>query len=430
MRALVRRLDSEHRSFIGGTAALMLFAGSGQLIYLLALPAISRIYSASDFGVFTIYMAILNMAAPVANLKLERALYSADDGERRDLVLATSLVVSAMMAALLGLMSYVVLGLGFITQASSFNVIVDFLPAGILLSALWDVTTAWAVKFGQVKTLAAARFAQPVVMAVCHLSMGWLGWGWHALLGGSVMAYAAYAGIILLRPTNWRSLRRLGRFKLREIAQQAYSEREFAIYSMPSQLVLVALTNLPQILVGIIFGRTAAGHFGLAYRIVAAPPQILCIPLSNMLTTYLSDASRSKRRSMILLVPAIAFLFVSLPLVALAVLAPLLSGVVFPASWTEVSAYIQILAILSAMQAIVQPFYETYGVLRRQRQGLMFSIIRLPLVLVGLLLPAYLGYSDVIAVAAMSGGSIFGLFLMFIDALRAALSTTGSRGGM
>ena len=77
----------------------------GQLTFVLALPLLSRLFTPADFGLFTVYLSIVNICGPIAGLKFDSALYGASsrDQARQILALAivTILVLSLCAAAVL-----------------------------------------------------------------------------------------------------------------------------------------------------------------------------------------------------------------------------------------------------------------------------------------------------------------------------------------
>ncbi|MET0709648.1 MAG: hypothetical protein ABWY82_22805 [Tardiphaga sp.] len=68
----------------------------GQLTIFASIPLLTRLYSPSDFGVFTIYLGIVNILAAIAALRLDGSLYVV--AERRQAHAALKLVLSVITA--------------------------------------------------------------------------------------------------------------------------------------------------------------------------------------------------------------------------------------------------------------------------------------------------------------------------------------------
>jgi len=59
---------------LAGLLNLVGGSGASQIILLLTMPAISYLYSPSDFGVFAIFTSFLTILIPFATLRFEKAV--------------------------------------------------------------------------------------------------------------------------------------------------------------------------------------------------------------------------------------------------------------------------------------------------------------------------------------------------------------------
>ncbi|TKB74974.1 MAG: lipopolysaccharide biosynthesis protein, partial [Mesorhizobium sp.] len=60
----------------GGVSAMAI---AGQLTLVAAIPVLARLYSPADFGIFTIYLSIVNILGAIAALRFEASLYGVKD---------------------------------------------------------------------------------------------------------------------------------------------------------------------------------------------------------------------------------------------------------------------------------------------------------------------------------------------------------------
>ena len=76
-------------------SVLLVSAGTGlaQLLNVLVSPIITRIYTPEDYGILTVYMALLGMLTIVSSLKYESAIAIADDDEKAINILALSIFI-------------------------------------------------------------------------------------------------------------------------------------------------------------------------------------------------------------------------------------------------------------------------------------------------------------------------------------------------
>jgi hypothetical protein len=125
----------------------------GQASFVIALPVLSRLYTPSDFGLFTIYLSIVNIGGPIVGLKFESALYAARTKQEAGITLALSVltitIMSGVPAVALFIFSRQLMG----TLNPGAQWIAWYLPFGLLLAGMWSASSAWAVKSEAISTL-------------------------------------------------------------------------------------------------------------------------------------------------------------------------------------------------------------------------------------------------------------------------------------
>ena len=66
-------------SLIRTAAGVSALAIIGQLTIVAAIPVLTRLYSPEDFGIFTIYLSIVNILGAIATLRFASSLYVVED---------------------------------------------------------------------------------------------------------------------------------------------------------------------------------------------------------------------------------------------------------------------------------------------------------------------------------------------------------------
>ncbi len=420
IRRILSRFDADHGRFFRGAFLLTALTAFGQLSYPLALPIIGHLYTVEAFGVFTIYMAIVNISSPLISGRFEGALYSSETDRNKALQLRLTLSVAFIGMVFWTLSFLVAQQFMSAEQAAIAQQMTLYVPIGMLLNAGWDIATAWAVRGGYLQRLSYARMIQPITLTVSHLGFGLLGLGTDGLLLGSVLSYLIYVGIIFAPRSNWPLYALMREFSRADVVKLAKEEHHFPLYLAPSQLLTLLIANFPQLMIGFLFGQAAAGLYGLAYRLVAAPVQIVCMPLGNALTSHMASRDKAPRMSMVYLTIMIAFALVSLPVLVIGLAAPWIVSWILPDKWAGLDAYIFILAFGSAAQALAVPFYESYSLFRQQKMKLLIDIGRVLAVAGALFIPFALHYSVLPTVWCLTAVSALGFLFITQDASRRA----------
>lgn len=353
------------------TINLSALTAAGQFSFVLALPILSRLYTPADFGLFTVYLSLVNICGPIAGLKFESGLYAARTRRDARLTLALSLITMASVATMgffaLPAIASRLPGL----DPASAGIAARMTAVGILFSGTWSLSSAWAIRRDAMPALGVARFAQPTAMTILQVAAGLLFPSGVALVVAHLMSHVGYTtylfsrtlgrrDLVALRPRFWPALRRHARANAR-----------FPMFLAPAQVATLMVSNLPPVLLSAIYGAAIAGHCGVAYRIVAAPLTVVSLPLGAVVVGAASRAARfADIRPLALKAFAAALVVVAVPLLALAVLAPSLAGAALGPAWAVTGQIIAPFAILGAAQAMAAPFSELTSVYRMQ--GLRF----------------------------------------------------------
>ena len=119
----------------------------GALIGLAATPALSRIYSPSDFGVLGIYAAALSLFSVVATLRYDRAIPGCV-GERQAASLLVVALGTIIATSAICLVLVVTGAIGLIVTGAREHVrlLAWALPLGMIGSATYETLTLWMVR--------------------------------------------------------------------------------------------------------------------------------------------------------------------------------------------------------------------------------------------------------------------------------------------
>jgi lipopolysaccharide/colanic/teichoic acid biosynthesis glycosyltransferase/O-antigen/teichoic acid export membrane protein len=376
--ALTRSMGPLARKTIG----LSVLTAAGQLTFVMALPLISRLYTPADFGFFTVYLSIVNIAGPVVGLKFESAIYATRTRREASQALGLALVTMAAVSAT-ALLAIPILARLVGPLSRSLQSIGLILPAGILLTGLWSASSAWAIKADAIETLAIARFVQPAMMTGVQLAVGLVDpTGW-SLVVGHLVSHFAYSTLVFSRTLTRADLQALVRSRWRSLAPLIQLHRHFPLYVLPAQVSILMAANLPPILLSLVYGAEIAGYCGLAYRIIAAPLAIVALPLGAVFTSVATRTTNSNvARVLARKVLIVSVLAAAAPMLLFGLTAPLLAGTVLGTRWMLTGRIVAAFALLGAGQALAAPFNEITSIYRHQ--GLRFMIEALSAALVAL----------------------------------------------
>jgi O-antigen/teichoic acid export membrane protein len=401
----LRRLARQAIGLSGLTAA-------GQATYLLALPLLSRLYSPADFGLFTVYLSVVNISGPLIGLRFASALYSATD--RSDARINMRLLLTTLFVMTLvtnGLVTFCSERLGGET-GHTIQAMLAFLPFGMFLTGLWDCATAWAIYSNSIRTLAIARFTQPFTLTVLQVIFGLMHLPATFLLVAHIGSYTAYAAVVFTRTISREDVAGIIGAPIRKIVAKARADIKFPLYAMPSGLTALLIHNLPPLLMSSWFGTDVAGQYGVAYRVVAGPLAVICMPLGNIFTR---EASHSRDpaalRTVTRFVAVTGLITVAIPVLIFGFFAPYLATFALGPRWDLAGRVAAALSVMGAAQALASPFFEVASIYRRQEVRFIVYLLHVCLVFPPLVWGAYAGWDALSTIRLMAAGGTVGFLL-------------------
>lgn len=280
-----------------GMAILALGSGGGQVIGIVAIPILTRLYTPEDFGVLAVFTALVGILAPLVTLRYVLALPL----PRHDGVAMNLLALSTVM--MVGLTVPIALSLWFwgvpLLALVSMQVLAPWwwlIAVGVLSTAVYEMLTMWATRRRAYRVIAQTNVTQSAVGAMVKIMLGMAGLQPLGLLLGQVVAQAGGIGRMLREfsdafCTNWRHVTAI------RLRKAAWRHRGFPIWRVPSQLFLVVAAQAPVLFVASLYDAYTVGQFGLAMLVLLLPINLLSQNTSKAL--YAETAVISHRPELI-----------------------------------------------------------------------------------------------------------------------------------
>lgn len=241
--------------FVSG---LKLFSGTGaaQLLTLVTVPLLTRLYSTSDFGVFGIFMALTTLVSVLVTGRYEIAIPLPKDDEEGWTVFLLTVALGAL-ACLLGL---VVLAAIPSRHFPHIGRELRLLPLSIFFMAGITSSEYWLNRKGIYSWVSISRFLGALVIVGLQLALVPL------KLGGKGLIFGFTAGIGLTAMLNyyrsWKT-RPATRAGLRVMGGRY---RRFPTYMLVAQVCNSASNHIATVFLGTHFGTSITGSYTLGNR--------------------------------------------------------------------------------------------------------------------------------------------------------------------
>lgn len=335
---------------------------------------LARIYDDNDFGHFSAFVGILTILSILATASYDKALMFSRSRRRSFslslLVLFIATTISILVA--IGSLLFVLLDIDFPLGISHFDMVV-LLPLSIFVTASLQIFTYNSLKIGRTRQLACFKVAQASVTGGVQTAGGLLGEKW--------IVFGYLAGIFLSVPTLFRTLARLAESHRRGIKHaiiaSAIRYRRYPAYVCPNELIDVASSQIPIVLIGMLFSLATLGQYGFAQRVLAAPAALLGQAVGQVFFKSISDPSISPsamRRSMFKVWLTMGMIGL-LPFSLLFVAGENIFSWIFGIEWKDAGRMAEILSILIFFRFVSSPTSAIYYKLNLQKVQVIFTIM-------------------------------------------------------
>ena len=278
---------------IRGIATLMRGTLLAQLLGLLVLPVLTRLYAPQAFGALQLFQSILGILLVVATMRYEYALLHADSAaEMRDL-LRICLGINLIMAAVLAVGLAITARLWPASGLAGLPFPLWLLPLAFIVSGTFQYLTYWITRehaFGQ---SANGKLFQSSGTALTALGLGQAGGGAAGLVAADIAGrVVALAYLSRWMRREWASLSHIGHGGSWRATMRKY--REFPVISVPGGLVNVLGGVLTPIMIYATFSVVTAGQYGLVDRSLTLPLALVVVSVSQVYAAELARRLRSR----------------------------------------------------------------------------------------------------------------------------------------
>lgn len=258
------------RSLLASTKVTFSGLFVAQAISLLGTLVIARIFSPSEFGLFSLWLGITSVASLLVSGRLELCLLMVPEGTERlkslRLVLAT-IVYFILLLCILTIISWLFFDL--INNQTKIFIVMFIFVAG--LAATMQAWQSWVVSEGDYGGVSLSRIAQAVMVTGSQILIGLISPSAEGMvLGHSLGIFAA-----LLISLKIKSITQINLRPTLAIFHQLIGfwthHKKFIVYSLPADILSVTTSYIPLVLIIHYYGPAEGGLFALVVRIMGGP---------------------------------------------------------------------------------------------------------------------------------------------------------------
>jgi O-antigen/teichoic acid export membrane protein len=392
---------------VGGTAF-------SQLIGILALPILTRLYTPQDFTVLATYISILGLLLSISCLRFEIAIPLPK--EQKDAIHLFALSIISLFCIVLLTIIAVTLGANVVNVLTN-QLLEEYLwllPLGVLFGGMYSTLSYWMIREKKFPLVARTRMTQAISGATTQIGSGYLGITPVGLLLGQVLnSGAGIFSFVKVFVKEYKPL--LSKISLSKLTSLFKQYERFPKYSTWEALMNSAGIQIPILIIATLAIGAEAGFLMLAMRILSAPLGLIGNAVSQV---YLSEAADKYDNGYLKDFTVKTILVLAklgiLPLFLAGILAPYVIPVVFGNAWQRTGVLISWMIPWFFMQFITSPVSMSLHVTGSQKLALLLQFSGL-CIRGGSVYIAALYYNNFIGeVYALSGFVFYTIYLLIV----------------
>ena len=389
---------------VGGTA----FA---QVIGLICLPILTRLYTPQDYSVLGVYVAIVSILAVISCLRLDIAIpIPESDGDGKALLIIALIFNTIFVVFLYILLFFIYPLIKNFQVVQQLSIWIWLIPFGAFLSGLYSALQYWAVRRKRFKDIAQTRITQSLFSNGTSLTVGATVGGFWGLIFGQILSVSG--GLFKLSFSAYKELKL---YKTSDLKIILYKYQKFPKFSTFEALANTSAVQLPLIIIASFTVGPEVGYLMLAMKVLGIPMGLIG---SSMSQVYLSHAPEYFEKGTLYkyTVEIIKKIFkiTVIPFLLLALVSPYIFSHIFGSEWKEVGFYITLMIPWYFMQIMSSPVSMSLHVIGEQKIALYLQFFGFFLRVLLLVLVSIYFYKNIVFYYIFSGFLFYLLYLIII----------------
>jgi O-antigen/teichoic acid export membrane protein len=330
-----------------------------QLVPILVMPLLTRIFEPQAFGVLSVFVGIASIISIAACLRFEVGIPQAEDDSAAKNIFVLSLllltVLTVMLSIVVGFSQSYLYDMFNLERSASVGffclVIITFLCSGIIQTSI-----SRSIRLSDFSGIALGKVIIAAVYALTQLLLGVF-----AVPAGLILGYVAgqiFGALYFFRKSISWLPSNLNQARFSEIKLNAKEYKNLPLYSAPSAMIDAFCSTLPVLVVAATYDLATAGMLGLAHRVLGIPASLISLSVSQVIFQKIASSDGLRpgfiRNIIIRSICGLAVIIIPFTLV-IYLFGPDLFALIFGEEWRLAGGYAGILMIGVSVQFLASP---------------------------------------------------------------------------
>ena len=344
-----------------------------QVIGILLMPVISRIYSPADYGIVAVFASAITILSVISGLGYFYAIPLPKLDRHANAVIILTISIQCIFTILLTLALFTM----------SINIFVKIglkdlykykmlLPPAVFFIGLYNTFTQWGIRSKSFYAIGKTKVLQSITGNITKIFLGICSVRPMGLILGDIISRASgtatlYKGIV--------SVKGIPKTTSQDIRRVAIRYRNFPLFDVWSNLLNTAGYHLVPYMIMIFYDSHTTGSFSMAFTLMAIPSAVIGTAIGQVFYQRAASAHHSGMISDVTSKAYITLLRFSLfPILLLSILSPLIFSIVLGNMWRDAGVYSLLLGPWVMIMFIQSPLSNVFSILGIQKHALVIEI--------------------------------------------------------
>lgn len=258
----------------------------GQIVSIITLPIITRIYGAKIIGGWTVINSIATILIYLCDLGISQAIMVEEDEKIEKLycVVTTISTVVCLLSVLFVFPYYMLIG-----KQSMNTAFINSIFVLVYTFTFRQVQTCyiWLNREKEYNVLMKNPIINYGSIAVCSIALGLLGFKTYGYYIGTTLGQ-----FFTLLHMKRKLPKKMFCFDLPYIKATIRENEEFVKFQMPAQIAAQTRQQLPNLLIGALFGEAVLGYFSISQKLISIPINFIGSALGKVFYQTMAELRR------------------------------------------------------------------------------------------------------------------------------------------
>ena len=357
--------------FIQNVALLSGASVLAQLINIVSMPILSRLYSPDDFGVLSLFSAVLGLLSTVSGFRYCLVLPLV----RREIYIHSIVWLSVLLqVAFVLIITFTAFAFGDCLVGTRYAVLYPYkylVPVGVLAVGIYGMSVQWAIREKSFSLIAKTKLTQTFIACLIKIAGAYVGLRPFGLLLGSVAGQSS-GSVKLIK--HIIQLKGKPRINFSCIKRSAISYRNMCLIDTPGAFLNMAGAYMLPLVIAYYYADDIVGSFSMAQNLLILPGAIIGQSIGQV---FSQKAGEARYNGTLASVTARAFELLArtglYPVLMCSLFAPDIFEIVLGSQWREAGRFASILGPWIAINFIYSPMSTLFTTLMIQRVALVFT---------------------------------------------------------